>query len=1168
MPTNLNEQSLEELIVSYLTNENHYELGVSDDYDSEYAIDEKRLRAFLEETQPEKVAASRIFSNPTDHRKFLERLRSEISKRGIVDVLRKGVKHRAATFYLYCPLPSELSVTAQAEYRKNKFCVIHQLHYSRENAKLAIDVVLFLNGLPVITMELKNQLTCQDTAHAVAQYRSDRDPKDLLFMPKRCAVHFAVDDETIEMCTKLCGKDSWFLPFNKGVNDGAGNPVNPNGLKTSYLWEEILQKRRLSDIIEHYAQVVEEKDEDTGKMKEKIIWPRWHQLEAVRMLLHDTEAKPVGERYLIQHSAGSGKSNSITWLAYQLVGMMDGDKAKFDSVILVTDRVNLDKQLRDNVKAFSHNENIVDWANTSAKLKQHLENGKKIILTTVHKFGFILDSVGGELAQKHFAVIIDEAHSSQSGKMSGKENMVLSGNTVEDAEKNEDAVNEAVSKYIEGRKMAPNANFYAFTATPKNRTLEVFGVPYQKDDGETGHRPFHVYSMKQAIDEGFILDVLRNYTTYRSYYRIRKTVEDDPEFDREQAMKKLHYYVESQPETVAEKAKVMVEHFHTAVAQKIGGEARCMIITTGIGRAIDYFYEVNRLLKERNSQYKAIVAFSGEYNYHGEKVDEARLNGFPSSKIEKTFRKGMYRFLIVADKFQTGYDEPLLHTMYVDKPLHGLQAVQTLSRLNRTMPGKHETSVLDFVNTADEIQDAFQPYYKTTLLSSETDPNKLNDLLETIESYDIYTESEIETFVKMYWAKAPRTELDPILDTMKERFVALDKDEQVKCKSAIKAYIRTYEFLSTIMPDSSLEWEKKEEVLVLLVRKLPSLGMDDLTEGLLEAVDFDRYRQEKEGERNIVLENTNTEIGPVPVSINDRAAEPDMQHLSTIEQQFNDLFGNIDWQDSDIVRQQADKVAENVAKDDTVRNSMLNSDEETAHQDSDHSVQSNMSIVTSASTELMTFYWQHPEFRDKFNQLVFERVRNQVNPPYNEAELKDKINIEFRNDFADFCDGEHYVSFNEVLDIFFRLVNVDTIPDLQGLRNILKRILNCLYRAQHREEDYRSWYAELVSRFEAFLKKIYWVEHGERMPLNADGHEPALRETVSYFPKVEALYGTRNPKFERFKQYYHNVYSWRNNENHRAIDIPADLLPTCLHAAVAMYLFSAMVSADDLKGKL
>ncbi|MCD8291557.1 MAG: DEAD/DEAH box helicase family protein [Prevotella sp.] len=832
----MNERSIEDLIVNYLTEKNGYELGKSDDYDKDYALDIKRLEFFLKVSQSVDVRESRIFADDKNRRRFLERVRDEISKRGVVDVLRKGVRHLSNTFVLYNPLPSEMSNEGKARYNNNSFSVIRQLHYSNEDKRLSLDVAIFINGLPIITMELKNQITCQNTNDAINQYKADRNPKDLLFMPKRCAAHFAVDDETVAMCTKLCGKDSWFLPFNKGVNDGAGNPVNENGLKTSYLWEDILTKERLSDILEHYAQVIEERDADTGKRKQKIIWPRWHQLEVVRELLKETDANKVGQRYLIQHSAGSGKSNSITWLAYQLVELLDGGNSKFDSVVVVTDRVNLDKQLRDNIKAFTHNENIVEWAKSSNKLHAYLVGGKKIILTTVQKFPFILETVGSELAKKHFAVIIDEAHSSQSGKMSAMENMVLSWakqeneNTENEEEKDaEDYVNDVIKKYMEGRRMAANANFYAFTATPKNKTLETFGVPFTKEDGETGHRPFHVYSMKQAIEEGFILDVLKNYTTYKSFYRIHKAIKEDPMFEKTQAMKKLRYFVESQPETIAEKAKVMVEHFHNFVAHKIGGEARCMICTTGIRKAIDYYYEVCDLLKERNSQYKAIIAFSGDIDYGGIKRNEGEMNGFPSADIEKTFRQGMYRFLIVADKFQTGYDEPLLHTMYVDKKLHGVQTVQTLSRLNRTYPKKEDTSVLDFVNSCEDVERDFQTYYKATILSKETDPNKLNDLLDIIDNYGIYYPSEIETVNKKYWNNAPRTEIDPLLDKMKERFCNLEKEDKVKCKSAIKTYIRTYEFLSTIMPTNSLEWEKKETVLKLLLNKLPSLGMDDLT---------------------------------------------------------------------------------------------------------------------------------------------------------------------------------------------------------------------------------------------------------------------------------------------------------------------------------------------------
>lgn len=1165
MPTNMNERSLEDLIVNYLVDQNGYELGISNDYNKEYALDEGLLKKFLMETQQQKVVASRIFDTPVNQRRFLERVRKEITDRGVVDVMRKGLKHLSTTFELYYPLPSELSSVGNILYSSNKFSIIRQLHYSRENERLALDVAIFINGLPVLTMELKNQITCQDTAHAVSQYRTDRDPKDLLFMQKRCAVHFAVDDETVEMCTKLCGVDSWFLPFNKGHNDGAGNPVNPNGLKTSYLWEDILKKESLSDILEHYAQVVVEKDEETGRKIEKIVWPRYHQLELVHKLLDVTKNGSIGQRFLIQHSAGSGKSNSITWLAYQLVEMLKEGKALFDSVILVTDRVNLDKQLRDNVKSFSRNENIVDWANNSDKLKKHLENGKKIILTTVHKFSFILSEVGSELANKRFAVIIDEAHSSQSGKMSARENQVLSGVVIED---DEDEINAHIEKFMEGRRMAPNVNFYAFTATPKNKTLETFGIPFTKEDGEIGHRPFHTYTMKQAIEEKFILDVLMGYTTYQSYYRIRRKIEEDPEFDRVQAMKKLRYFVESQPETITEKAKVMVEHFHTSVAHKIGGEARCMVVTAGINRAIDYYYAIKKLLEERGSQYKTIVAFSGEYQYAGINVDEFRLNGFPSSQIEKKFKTGLYRFLIVADKFQTGYDEPLLHTMYVDKPLKGVRTVQTLSRLNRTCPKKEDTCVIDFVNTCDEVEKDFQDFYKTTILSKETDPNKLNDLLATIEHYDIYLESEVETLNNKFWGRAPREEIDPILDTIKERFVALDDESKVECKSAIKSYIRTYEFLSTIMPTNSLEWEKKETLFTLLIHKLPRLTTEDLTHGLLEAIDFDKYRLEKTEERDIQLKNENAEIEPVPTSTATGVDEPDMVRLSIIESRFNELFGNIDWSNDGLVKAQVEEITQKVADDDTVRNSMLNSDEDTANQDCDNSVSGQMAIMTATHTELMKAYWTRDDFRESLNQMIREKVRNSINPPYHEDLLKHKIRKEFKDDFIDFCDGEHNVSYDEVINVFFKIINVDTIPDLQGLRKILRHILNCLYRAQHREEDYRTWYAELVSRFEAFLKKIYWIKNAVPVPLTADGRQPAFIDTVRHFPRVESLYSTRDPKFESFKQFYNVVYSWRNNENHRAVEMSSELLPVALHAAVALYLYTSMVCAKDIEGKI
>ena len=674
--------------------------------------------------------------------------------------------------------------------------------------------------------------------------------------------------------------------------------------------------------------------------------------------------------------------------------------------------------------------------------------------------------------------------------------------------------------------------------------------------------------MRQAIEEGFIHDVLSNYTTYQSYYRIRKTVEDDPKYERKQAMRKLRYYVESQPETVRQKAEVMVEHFHQAVAHRIGGEARCMICAAGIARAIDYYHEVKRLLKERGSQYQAIVAFSGETEYHGIRVSEASLNGFPSAEIEAKVRTGNYRFLIVADKFQTGYDEPLLHTMYVDKPLAGVKAVQTLSRLNRKRPKKEETFVLDFVNTSEEIEKAFQPFYKTTLLSRETDPNKLNDLLGEIEQYDLYTSQEVEALNTLYWTGAQRGKIDPLLDTMKERFVALDDESKVACKSAIKAYVRTYDFLSTVMPEGCLDWEKKQTVLSLLLPKLPKLGVDDLTKGLVESVDFDAYRLQKQEERSIQLQNVDTEIEPVPTSSSLVVMEEDMQYLSVIESEFNELFGNIDWKDSELVRKQVEELTDRVKNDTDVRNAMLRNDEATANQNCDASTQKEVTQITLTHTELMQHYFTNPDFQLHLNELIREKVRQAVNPPYDEYEIKRRIQEEFQKDFADFCDGEHYVEFDEVLRLFFSIIHAETIPDLQALDRILKRTLNCLYRAEHREEDYRSWYSELVGRFEAFLKKIYWLKEGVPVPLTATGKDPALLDTVRHFPEIESLYHSNNPKYDTFKQFYRVVYDWRNKESHIAVDLPADLLPTALHAAVALYLYATMVSVEELKDKL
>lgn len=972
MVTDTSEKNLETILVSYLCDAQGYEEGTSEDYNKNYALDTERVKRFILSTQKKKAENTACFVSEVSERKFFAELNKQLASRGITDVLRKGFRYISELFDMYYPLPSELNPTAQEMYAKNIFCVTRQLFYSKDNSN-SIDVMVSLNGMPVMTMELKNHYTNQTVENAIRQYQTDRDASDPLLAPKRCAVHFAVDDDNIRMCTWLCGKSSWFLPFDKGANGGAGNPVNPNGLRTSYLWEDILKKESLSDILENYAQVVKKKDEKTGKEKISVVWPRYHQLEVVRLLLAETRAKGVGQRYLIQHSAGSGKSNSITWLAYQLVGLLDGTEPLMDSVIVVTDRVNLDKQIRDNIASFKRLSNLVAWADSAETLRKNLESGKKIIITIVHKFPFILETIGSEMKHKRFGIIIDEAHSSQNGSMSAKMNIALSGNVGENGEDLEDKLN----AIIEGRKMVKNANYYAFTATPKNKTLQMFGTAFEQPDGEIGHRPFHEYTMKQAIEEGFIMDVLKHYTTYNSYYKIVKAIESDPEFEKKQAQKKLRAFVESQPETIQQKASIIVEHFHSQIIDKgkMGGQARAMVVTSSILRAIEFYYEISRLLEERKSPYKAIVAFSGSKNYGGKDVTESDVNGFPSKDIEGNMERDPYRILVVAEKFQTGYDQPLLHTMYVDRVLTDVKAVQTLSRLNRCHPKKRDTFVLDFANDAESIKNSFQRFYKTTILSKETDPNKLNDLIQEIESANIYSEEDIYILNEKYWAGASREEIDPIINNSVERFKELDENIQIRCKSSIKSFLRTYPFLAAVLPFKSVEWEKLNTYFSLLIHKLPVLRGEDFTEGLIEAIDFDQYRIVKGEEQKIELENSDAEIEPTPVGAPKGKAELNMARLSEILDEFN----GINWLDKEKAKQQLEELPVRLQADEAFVNAARNSDRETAQQQCNMSLMMIIARMLNENTEFCRNYLDNPDFMNFINQRVFNAAYENAN---------------------------------------------------------------------------------------------------------------------------------------------------------------------------------------------
>ena len=968
--TDTSEKGLEALIVESLVSRAGYVQGRSEDYDRDHAVDLAQLEAFVRATQPEKAETLGLGEDSPRRTQFLHRLQGEIAKRGVIDVLRHGIKHGPIHLDLFYGTPTPGNVKAEERFAANVFSVTRQLRYSKDETQLALDLCIFINGLPVATFELKNRLTKQTVEDAVQQYKRDRDPKELLFQFGRCMVHFAVDDQEVRMCTHLKGKDSWFLPFNKGFNDGAGNPPNPSGLKTAYLWEEVLTKRGLTDIIENYAQVVEEKD-DKGRKKYKQIFPRYHQLDVVRKLLGDAQANGAGKRYLIQHSAGSGKSNSIAWLAHQLIGLDNGGTPIFDSVIVVTDRRVLDKQIKDTIKQFAQVSATVGHAERSGDLRRFLREGKKIIISTVQKFPFILDEIGDEHRGRKFAIIIDEAHSSQGGRTSAKMNIALAENGGEGEEEDyEDQIN----RIMEARKMLANASYFAFTATPKNKTLEIFGEPVPAGD-KVRHKPFHSYTMKQAIQEGFILDVLANYTPVESYYRLMKTVEDDPEFDTKKARKKLRRYVESHDHAIRQKAEIMVDHFHEQVIarRKIGGQARAMVICSGIQRAIQYFHAVSAYLTERKSPYKAIVAFSGEHEDGGRQVTEATLNEFPSAQIEKKFQQDPYRFLIVADKFQTGYDEPLLHTMYVDKQLSGIKAVQTLSRLNRAHPQKTDTFVLDFMNDADTITKAFADYYRTTVLSEETDPNKLHDLKGTLDGYQVYAPEQVRQLVELFLGGADRDKLDPILDACVAVYNSeLDEDGQVDFKGKAKAFVRTYQFLASILPYTNRDWEELSIFLNFLIPKLPAPVEEDLSKGILEAIDMDSYRNEVKETLKLTLADEDGEVGPVPTSGGGRKPEPELDRLSNIIKAFNDQFGNIDWKDADRIRQViAEEIPGKVAADKAYQNAMKNSDKAAARLEHDRALQKVVIGMLADHTELFKQFSDNPGFKKWLADTIF-----------------------------------------------------------------------------------------------------------------------------------------------------------------------------------------------------
>lgn len=872
-----NEKTFESAIIASLVEDGGWRQGEAEKFSRELALFPDSIISFLQTTQKKEWEKISKIHGEEVNNKILQRITKELESRGTLDVLRNGFTDYGCKFKMaYFKPESGLNPETVKLYKANVLEVARQVYYSTKNEK-SLDLLLSINGLPVASLELKNHFTGQTATNAKWQYIKDRDPRELVFKFKeRTLVHFAVDPDEVYMTTKLEADKTKYLPFNLGFENGAGNPPNPKGYKTSYFWEQVLVKDSWMDIVGRYLhlQVEEIIDKSSGKKfkKESLIFPRYHQLDVVRKLSEHVKKEGSGKNYLIQHSAGSGKSNSIAWLAYRLSSLHNSkDERIFDSVIVVTDRKVLDQQLQNTIYQFEHKTGVVKKIDKhSSQLSEALETGTNIIITTLQKFPFIVETIS-ELPKRNYAVIVDEAHSSQGGEASKKMKEVLTAKTLEQAEvedsENDDNAEDFIRESMQVRGKQNNLSFFAFTATPKSKTIEVFGTteykPLELDkNGNPLPKPFHLYSMRQAIEEGFILDVLKNYTTYELYFKLSKSIEDDPELNKKKAAIAIGRFVSLHPHNIAQKTEIIVEHFRQVTSKQIGGKAKAMVVTGSRLHALRYYLAFNKYIKEKNySHIRTLVAFSGKIvdDLFPTGVSEAELNKFGEKELPEKFATDEYQILLVADKYQTGFDQPLLHTMYVDKKLSGVKAVQTLSRLNRTCPGKDSTFTLDFANDRQTILDSFQPYYELTSIEEGTDPNLLYDLKRELDSKQLYWQSEIDSLAKVLfnpnYTVKDQAKLYAFVEPAVQRYNNLQtEEEKEEFKKQLTQWIRLYSFLTQIIPFQDAELEKFHGYGKLLSAKLPKKGIADRFK-LNDEVALEYYRLQKIAEGSIVMED-------------------------------------------------------------------------------------------------------------------------------------------------------------------------------------------------------------------------------------------------------------------------------------------------------------------------
>jgi len=954
-----------------------------EEYDRTLCLIPKDVLAFVYATQPKEWEKLKQQYKEEVKERFLKRLASEINQRGTLDVLRGGIKDAGCKFALCFFRPSsKMNQELQKSYQANQFSVVRQLRYSVKTEK-SLDIVLLLNGIPIFTAELKNPLTGQNVEDAIHQYRYDRESKEPFFAFRRCLAHLAVDPDLIYVTTRLQGAKTVFLPFNQGKYGGAGNPPKSpveGGYATEYLWKRIWAKDSVLNLLQHFIHefdVEDDKGKKTGEVA--LIFPRYHQLDSVRRLVSHSLIYGSGQHYLIQHSAGSGKSNSIAWLAHQL-SVLHGkdDKRVFDSIVVITDRRVLDRQLQRTVRQFEQTSGVVENIDTTSRqLKDALEAGKTIIVTTLQKFPVIVDQIGS-LPGKRFAVIVDEAHSSQTGESTKSLKAVLMAESLEDAEKEEEKaetpeeeLDNAILAEIQKRGRLPNVSWFAFTATPKPKTLELFGT--KRPDGQ--FEAFSLYSMRQAIEEKFILDVLENYTSYKTYWKLLKTIEEDPRYYRDKASYLLRSFVDLHDHTIRKKVEIMVEHFHSNVASRIGGKAKAMIVTRSRLHAVRFKIALDGYLKEKGYPYMTLVAFSGTVRDAGMDYTEANMNGFSEKQTADVFKRPEYRFLVVANKFQTGFDQPFLHTMYVDKKLGGVNAVQTLSRLNRVHPEKNETMVLDFANTADDIQKSFAPYYEKTILSESTDPNLLYDLERQLAGFAVYDKMDVDRLAVLYFdPKSTQDKFYAALAPCVERHKKLEKDERLDFRGKLTDYVRLYAFLSQIITFKDADLEKLYVFARLLRRYLP-VEQVDLPKEIQEKIDIESLRIRDTWKGKIALERGNGMVDPIGLKSGYVGGQEIIEPLSQILKELNERFGTDFTEEDKVFIQQLEEI---LSGDPALVASIRVNTPENARLTFNHVVTDRLQDMVDTNFKFYKRITDDSEFGKFFMDWLFERFNKEV----------------------------------------------------------------------------------------------------------------------------------------------------------------------------------------------